>query len=315
MIDLFGYHKENTDMITKYKRRSFYVLPLLLTLILSLAGLDSVHAQSQGAESPQPFTASYWVKKALGSNQHQRQVELEKTFLQNDELQLAQIGNILSFSISGSIELNSQQSLVRVVLIDNDLHEYLIYEAYPLIERDSSFSMSDQCRETCLLDGVGVHSLRIELIDASIHIDRYAVIDTSAAAKHDVGDIREQMFDTQQKQMVKRIQNHISKLRLRWTAGSTSVSRMSFAEKKRLFGSDTVPNLQGLEYYQGGIFETKPPTEPTSVENDSDTSLIESFDWRNRHGANDPDSPYYDGDPTGSGWITAVTQQGCADCW
>ncbi|MGB5279504.1 MAG: C1 family peptidase, partial [Gammaproteobacteria bacterium] len=292
-----------------------HVLPLLLSLILSFAGIHSVHAQSGEREILQSFTASYWVENALDSNQNIRQIKLDKTFLQDDELQISQIGTIVSFSISGTIKLHNHQSLVRVILIDNDLHEHLVYEAYPLIVIDSSFSVSDQCRETCLLDGVGAHSLRIELIDASIHIDHFSVIDTPATAKLDVSEIREQVLDAQQEQLVKLIQRNISRLGLRWTADSTAISRMSYAQKKRLFGKDTVPNLQGLEFYKGGIFETKPPIEPSSLINDLDSPLIESFDWRNRHGANDPDSPYYDGDPSGSGWITAVTEQGCADCW
>jgi hypothetical protein len=255
------------------------------------------------------------VEEALDASQSLRQIEFDKTFLQDDELQISQIGTVISFSVSGKIKLNSHQSLVRVVLIDDDLHEYLVYEAYPLIVTDPSFSLSDQCRETCLLDGIDVHSLRIELIDASIHIDHISVTAAPVTPTFNLRDVREQVFDAQQELLVQLIQRNISKLGLRWTADSTAISKMLYAEKRRLFGTDTVPNLHGLDYYKGGIFETKPPTESSSVVNDLDSSLIESFDWRNRHGANDPDSPYYDGDPSGSGWITAVTKQGCADCW
>ena len=54
-------------------------------------------------------------------------------------------------------------------------------------------------------------------------------------------------------------------------------------------------NLQGFEYYKGGVFELKstkrsatpPVTTPHS-------KMIDHFDWRTRHGANDPSSPYYD---------------------
>jgi uncharacterized repeat protein (TIGR02543 family) len=38
-------------------------------------------------------------------------------------------------------------------------------------------------------------------------------------------------------------------------------------------------------------------------------ALPDSFDWRNRHSANNPDSPYFDGDLTGSGWITGVKSE------
>ncbi|MBM4147373.1 MAG: hypothetical protein FJ240_14060, partial [Nitrospira sp.] len=39
---------------------------------------------------------------------------------------------------------------------------------------------------------------------------------------------------------------------------------------------------------------------------DLNAAVPDSFDWRNRHSANNPDSPYFDGDPAGSGWITGV---------
>jgi hypothetical protein len=75
-----------------------------------------------------------------------------------------------------------------------------------------------------------------------------------------------------------------------------------------------MPNLQGAEYYVGGILEIEREEESPPEPNDA-SALIPSFDWRIRHGANRPGSPYYDGDPTGGGWMTSIKSQRCADCW
>lgn len=90
-----------------------------------------------------------------------------------------------------------------------------------------------------------------------------------------------------------------------WRAGHTSMSDISYEKKKSYFGE--AYNTQGYEYYAGGIFETKNYKKPSPK-----SSLVKSFDWRNRHGANNPSSPYFDGDTEGSGWITAPKyQSGC----
>lgn len=47
--------------------------------------------------------------------------------------------------------------------------------------------------------------------------------------------------------------------------------------------------------------------------------MVDSFDWRTRHGANLPESPYYDGDSLGGGWCTPMRNQNkpqtCLSCW
>jgi hypothetical protein len=45
------------------------------------------------------------------------------------------------------------------------------------------------------------------------------------------------------------------------------------------------------------------------------SSLVESFDWRTRHGADNPDSPYYHRDSSGSDRLTPVKRQRCNQCW
>lgn len=112
---------------------------------------------------------------------------------------------------------------------------------------------------------------------------------------------------------------------LKWIAGETSVSKMSYEEKKRLFGGK-VPNLQGFEYYKGGVFQFLPKHSTNSTfsnhKTKNDTAVVDTFDWRNRHGANleflpnGSVNPYYDRDMLGGGWLTSIKNQGSAgNCW
>ncbi len=292
---------------------------LLLCVFFTFAGYrvgNLCAHEPPGWSSAESATLPYWKESIQMPVADLKRIQITETYFKNAELYPFEgTHQIHSFAISGTLQLNAENSLVRVILVDTDLREYLVYEAYPLIVDTFQFSVSNVCEETCLLEPLKPHSLKIELVDASIGLDEVTFLESPEGARSDISMFRKQIKQAQNRTKIERIQAQIKKKGLRWTAGETSISELFFEEKRKLFGGEGVPNLQGAEYYKGGIFEIKPGNGASTLEDSAGVGLTQSFDWRNRHGANRSNSPYYDGDPKGSGWLTSITTQKCADCW
>lgn len=222
---------------------------------------------------------------------------------------------IKGLTVSGDIELEAENALVRVILIDKKANEYLAYEVYPMIAPRDKFTIDTACEETCSLESVKPVKVKLEIINAKVSNITLTREELSPIV------IRNALADK-----LKKIRQHIKDRQLSWQVGDTKFSNLSYADKKRFFNGK-VPNLQGFEYYKGGIFRVpsdKPigaaaqmATGQTAVGAASPASpaLVKKFDWRAQHNANIPGSPYYDGNTDGSGWLTDVHQQASNDCW
>jgi hypothetical protein len=82
-------------------------------------------------------------------------------------------GLISGLAVDAHFQLNRKDSLVRIILVDDQSREYLVYEAYPLAISEVSphggrFSVSAACQESCLLPDVRPISLRVEHVNASV---------------------------------------------------------------------------------------------------------------------------------------------------
>ena len=226
-------------------------------------------------------------------------VKLDKFLDNSQEIPLNLNAPITSLSISGYGSLVTSRGYIRFILKDSDDNEYLIYEiAYPFYE--NSFTLNNACEETCNLKEVIPVSIIIELDNVKVFINELAY----STEKSKSNALRQQFNKIQRNEKIKILNKTINRKDLSWVAGETSISKLSYKEKKKLFGGE-VPNLMGFEYYKGGIF-TLPPTDSVessagSSESGSNNSYPPaSFDWRNRHGEN---------------WVTPIKNQIGATCW
>ncbi len=171
---------------------------------------------------------------------------IDQTISVDSVLDLDITSAIYSLSINGVVSLNSDSSLVRVVLVDKNNNEYLVYEGYPLIE-DNSVSIENVCEETCVLEGIVPASLKIQIEDASIDINTIIYSTKLDSLKSEI----KQKGIKQYKREIKKLQDDykikkINSKNMKWIAGETSISQLSYTEKKGLFDrTKPLPNLYG----------------------------------------------------------------------
>lgn len=248
-------------------------------------------------------------------NGNEKSISINRYFSTGEKLNpFDEIQNISYLAISGEVVLNSYSSLIRVILEDDKHSEYLIFEAYPLLADEKEFLIDDVSEETSDLPGITPALLKIQVIDATLFLDSIKL-----CYGNEIPQTKSLMqTDDRIKKKIEQINKSIKARGMKWIAGETSVSGLSYQEKKHLFG-DTLPNIQGLEYYKGGVFEYFSGVETREKTHSEKTiPLVDSFDWRSVHHANNPYKPnhtpniYFDNDEKGSGWLTPVKDQGGA---
>ncbi len=263
---------------------------------------------------------------------------------------------VYRFSIDGKVSLPDPDSLVRVIIEDTAGNEYLVYEAYLLVEGKESLSVKDACEETCLLDGIKIKDVIVET-ESSGDI-KISKLNKSFEERKVTASLRRKKRLEVLSSKVDDIERVIKNRDLKWEAGITPFAKLSYEEKSDMYGGE-VPNFQGLEFYKGGVFQTlenktnsyqvseilngKSDKDKSSViskireffvkevhaysgdaqkvlSSSASSAYVASWDWRERHGADDSTSYYFDGNPdrneSGNGWMTEIKDQAsCGSCW
>ncbi len=231
-------------------------------------------------------------------------IQIDSTLTTNTELYpFGSSGTTYGVSVSGNIILHSDTSMVRIILVDNQFNELMVYEAYKLINPDSNITISNECDETCYSNGFVPYSLVIEISDAAIYLDYINLSSTYAPNSQALQDQAKLNIELQK---VANINAMINNHNMLWFADTNEISQLSYMEKKSLFGENY--KMLGLDYYVGGLYDPV----PNVIRQIDNSDLIQEWDWRNRHGANDPTKGnfYYKNSDNGKqGWMTKIKSQ------
>jgi hypothetical protein len=215
--------------------------------------------------------------------------------------------NITRMKWTGSVRLLSDTSLVRIILTSQDAPDYMIFEAYPLIVDDSQIDINAGCDETCYLNQVDPVSVKIQIINAELSLKSLFYY---SDPQDNLPQLQYEAKRYRDEEKVDKMNSRIPEFGMQWQASDNNIVSQYYYQKKDMFGE--VYNLEGFEYYHDGVFEFSGRQEYPRVSPD----LVWNFDWRDRHGANDSLSPYWNGDFQNTGWLTRAKQQGsCQSCW
>lgn len=127
--------------------------------------------------------------------------------------------------------------------MDSNYNEYLIYEAYPILSALRQFTVEETVEETSILNNINPSQVIVELVDASIYLKEIIISGEDTYKAKTKGALSIQQCENK----IDQINLNIQKTGQTWVAGETSISKLSYQEKKSMFGG-SVPNFQGFEY-------------------------------------------------------------------
>lgn len=214
-------------------------------------------------------------------------LSLDYTFDSDTSIYLSNYQNkINGFKVSGKGILNSDSSLIRLVLEDNLSHEYLIYESSILFDSIGYVNFQDAFEETYMLNGIIPSKLNVQLIDADVTLKKIITYQLDSCKSLNSNKQYLSIKSEIEKEKLNSINKYIKKYKLSWAPHICHESTMPYHYKRKMYGDKV--NTYGYEYYNDGFFSIPSKIVDNSllIKSVTTTTFIDEFDWRDRHGKN-----------------------------
>ena len=155
--------------MNNYVQKIFSRVVFVSMLIFALSAV----CLQYNAYADQTRRLDFWGKSLPFTSLSRQSMDIDQGASYADkEILLESTSRIYGFTISGFADLKTENSLIRIVLMDDKDNEYLVYESYPLIANEISSTITEVCEETCLLNEITPTKIIIQLREASIKIDK-----------------------------------------------------------------------------------------------------------------------------------------------
>ncbi len=259
-----------------------------ILIISGLALLLYGHSQAQNLET-------FRMQGEMENAQN-----IRRYYKSSEEFTLANKTSISGLSVSGKVKFKDEFGLLRIILEDEKGNEFLVFESSPMFANSNELSFDNVSDETVLLNDVKASKIKVALKNAEVYIESIGMSNKPVLRVFNLSGLKKEKAraaDVRLKAKIRSINEYNLKNEEFWVAGETPLARLSYADKKKMIGTNSDDfNTQGYEYYASGIFVIKSENKNNHhVSMRVASNYIADFDWRDRHGVN---------------WNTSIKHQG-----
>ena len=158
---------------------------------------------------------------------------------------------LYALAISGNVTLTSENnSSVKVILIDNNGIQHLVYEINSLLADTNNFEITNVGRESMWDNPVYASKLLVRLKNATLTLN--AITPVTELLPNAMPQQRALRMQEQNDTIVAILNRNLIARDIPWRAGVTTLSEDSYEMRRSVLGDDNP--FYNIEYYIGGYY-------------------------------------------------------------